>query len=87
LINNTLYNNNGSLQGDAIRNITGQFNGGFEQAPNPSGAFSQSGNSGDGVSGGGLYFTNIVFNASNVVPTDDENRPKYYASTIYIKYL
>ena len=87
LINNTTFNGNGSLQGDAIRNITGQFNCGFENAPNPSGCFTQSGDSGDGVSGNGLYFTNILFNASNVVPTDDENRPKQYTSTIYIKYL
>lgn len=87
LINNTTFNSNGSLQGDAIRNITGQFNCGFENAPAPSGAFALGTTAGDGVSGGGLYFANIVFNASNVVPTDDENRPKYYASTIYVKYL
>jgi len=87
LINTTTFNDNGSLQGDAIRNITGGFTCGFESAPNPSGAFSQGSNSGDGVSGGGLYFTTINFNAGAVVPTATENRSKNYTSTIYIKYL
>ena len=87
LINNTASNGNGSIQNDAIRNITGSFNCGFENAPAPTGCFTSTNASGDGVSGGGLKFYDINFNASNVVPTDDENRPKYYASTIYIKYL
>ena len=86
-VNPTAFNGNGSLQGDAIRNITGQFNCGFEQAPNPTGAFTVANATGDGVSGGGLDFYDVIFNASNVVPTATENRPKHLCTTLYIKYL
>ena len=87
LINSDIFSDNGSLQGDAIRNIIGKVNIGFEQSPSTTGAFYESNASGDGVSGGGLRFANINFDASRVVPTADENRPKSYSSTIYIKIL
>ena len=87
IINSTTFSENGSLQGDAIRNITGSFFLGVESAPSPTGAFTQGSNTGDGVAGGGLYFTTINFNASNIVPTATENRPKSYSSTLYIKIL
>jgi hypothetical protein len=87
LINSTLFSNNGSLQGDAIRNIIGKVKIGFETGPSPTGAFYESNITGDGVSGGGTYFSNINFDASRVVPTADENRPKSYSSTLCIKYI
>lgn len=87
LINSNTFASRGSVDGDAIRNIVGKVNIGFENSPSATGAFFQSNNSGDGVSGGGLYFANINFDASRVVPTADENRPKNYTSTLYIKYL
>jgi hypothetical protein len=87
VVNTTAFNGNRSLQGDAIRDITGQFNCGFESAPNPTGAFTIANASGNGVAGGGLSFYNVVFTASNVVPTGVENRPKHLCSTVYIKYL
>ena len=61
VVNTTAFNGNGSLQGDAIRDITGQFNCGFESAPNPTGAFTIANASGNGVAGGGLSFYNVVF--------------------------
>jgi len=87
LINSTLFSENGSLQGDAIRNIIGKVKIGFETAPATTGAFYESNVTGDGVSGGGSDFRNINFDASRVVPTADENRPKSYSSTLCIKIL
>lgn len=87
LINSTLFSENGSLQGDAIRNIIGKVKIGFETAPATTGAFYESNITGDGVSGGGSDFRNINFDASRVVPTADENRPKSYSSTLCIKIL
>lgn len=87
LINSSLFSDNGSLQGDAIRNIIGKVNIGFENSPSATGAFYESNGSGDGVAGGGLRFANINFDASRVVPTADENRPKSYSSTLCIKYI
>ncbi|MCP4132709.1 MAG: hypothetical protein GY754_17215 [bacterium] len=73
----------GSYQGDAIRNITGQFDGDSNESYTEfySGAFSGTdggkGNSGDG--GGCLH----NFDASKVVPTGSDNRPK----NAYVYYL
>ena len=81
-------NNVGSYQGDAIRNITGNYTAypAFLQA-SPSGCF-ESGSSDRTVSqnqwttGG----TSISFNASNVVPVGSDNRPKNVYVTYIIKY-
>lgn len=75
-------NNVGSFQGDTIRNITGQVDGGLR-----GGAVSYSGvfetfyqgehNGGDSSNGG------FRFNASRVVPTGSDNRPK----NAYVYYI
>ncbi|MCP4134529.1 MAG: hypothetical protein GY754_26380 [bacterium] len=86
----SLYNGNtgnlvGSYQGDAIRNITGQIGGDSNEAKRDSteGAFSSTdgglGNSGDG--NGCLHY----FDASRVVPTGADNRPKNAAVYYIIK--
>ena len=74
----------GELQGDAIRNITGRItteqngNGVFD------GAFGVTADTADGSSG--LGSDNVIdFDASRVVPTADENRPKNIALTLFIK--
>ncbi len=87
LINSDIFSDNGSLQGDAIRNIIGKVNIGFENSPSTTGALNAINKNGDGTSGGGNGFYDIIFDASRVVPTADENRPKSYSSTIYIKIL
>jgi len=87
LINSDIFSDNGSLQGDAIRNIIGKVNIGFENSPSTTGALNAINKTGDGTSGGGNGFYDIIFDASRVVPTADENRPKSYSSTIYIKIL
>lgn len=72
----------GTKQGDAIRNITGQFcvddfvaAGGYNSAAPPKGAF-EVGNyvNYDAKSHGGDGRL-LIFDASNVVPTANENRP------------
>jgi microcystin-dependent protein len=78
----------GVLQGDAIRNITG--NNTFEHMSyySSGGAFSttKGDNSSYGVNiSGGGKFTN-TFDASRVVPTANENRPLNYSIKICIKY-
>ena len=82
-------NNVGSYQGDAIRNITGSFStaqrwgNGWETA---NGAFST-----DALNGGMTYEHNkyyngnplVFFNAANVVPVGNDNRPK----NVYVNYI
>ena len=74
----------GSAQGDAIRNITGSLVASKPQAA--TGAFTVIGNQGGGADGAqssaGLY----TFDASNVVPTANENRPRSIALLYCIKY-
>ncbi len=66
----------GSYQGDAIRNITGKFQG--MEVYSLSGAFSSGGQ--NGVFAAGSVNRNIIsFSAELVVPTADENRPKNIA--------
>lgn len=76
----------GSKQSDAIRNITGSFGGNVNDGNwDKSGAFYSSGypsNGSDGSSGGGL----IAFDASIVVPTANENRPRNLALLACIRY-
>lgn len=67
----------GETQGDAIRNITGTFSSGMGLNNGASDAFfflSTQANKPSSVSGFGS--TNVKFDASRVVPTADENRPK-----------
>ena len=81
----------GSWQGDAIRNITGEYHQypfGLK-LPSPKGAFAATtqntrwtqqqpgGNEGEGT---------VRFDASKVVPTANENRPRNFAALICIKY-
>lgn len=65
----------GTWQGDAIRNITGTFR---TLIGNPTGVFSatSAGTSSMGGVSGAAYDSNLTFDASKVVPTADENRPK-----------
>lgn len=85
-------NNVGSYQGDAIRNITGEFStaqrlGGWNMTP--TGAFTMS------ALGGGMTYEHhkyydgnpkMTFDASNVVPVGGDNRPKNVYVTYIIKY-
>jgi phage-related tail fiber protein len=82
----------GGTQGDAIRNLTGQFalrgtNGGFDSF----------GSTGQSILGGGQSSTfpsafgssgsqSVILNASNQVPTANENRPRNIALLACIKY-
>ena len=67
----------GSVQGDAIRNITGTYNQNFAHTLTVAGAFAKS--------AGGSFLSagtnpgaslNSTFDASRVVPTAGDNRPK-----------
>lgn len=73
----------GSTQGDAIRNITGRFTGGFSDSI-VTGAFEIVGTS-SGQDGSSSSQKVYEFNASKVVPTADENRPRNTAAIYVIK--
>ncbi|MDA5607082.1 phage tail protein [Pasteurella multocida] len=76
----------GQTQEDAIRNITGTI-GQFSDRANraTAGAFNTQ-NWGEGASlGGGRQGVKIDFDASRVVPTDTENRPKSLVLKLCIK--
>lgn len=82
----------GSHQGDAIRNITGQFNA-YRRTDKshlvmPSGAFvnKQTVNGAMGNGGSDNWAMTIGFDASRVVPTAGENRPRNIALLACIKY-
>ncbi|MGG4701612.1 phage tail protein, partial [Providencia stuartii] len=68
-----------AAQGDAIRNITGSLNYGFLDALSASGVFKRTTNT--LRSGGGVneIKTSADFDASRVVPTANENRPRNIA--------
>ena len=78
----------GVLQGDAIRNITGDIKGtnaGYFQY-NMSGVLRTTGNTSPIIatgSGVGRYWS-MSFDASYVVPTADENRPINYAINVCV---
>ncbi len=84
-------NNVGSYQSDAIRNITGQI-GGFAQHYNvinglTNGAFvGINDNRWDGIGTGDHDNGLVCFDASRVVPTGSDNRPKNVYVTYIIKY-
>ncbi|ETS32991.1 Phage tail-collar fiber protein [Photorhabdus khanii NC19] len=74
----------GSVQGDAIRNITGSLgNPTIESGSNASGAFSYRYKAGGRAAGAGGGVISWTFDASRVVPTANENRP-VNKSVIYI---
>jgi len=83
----------GEWQGDAIRNITGSLVASANQgnqaiATSLSGAFSGETSLpaiGGVVDGNNTRLRNIYFNASNVIPTATENRPKTIRYQYYIK--
>ncbi len=75
----------GTAQGDAIRNISGQFGADDREVGASQGAFFNAGWADTGSSGsGGGYI--IGFDASRVVPTASENRPHNVALLACIKY-
>ncbi|XYQ53215.1 phage tail-collar fiber domain-containing protein [Pectobacterium carotovorum] len=76
-----------SAQSDAIRNITGEFQVVDRQNYVPSGAFSYSNRSGAGISGNfvGVYHSDVSFDASRVVPTANENRPRNIAFNYIVR--
>ncbi len=72
----------GSVQGDAIRNITGKFTSGRGLfGVDASGAIKYTGNTSGEAGGGafGSYKANYELDVSEVVPTAEENRPKNIA--------
>ncbi|KKI11992.1 hypothetical protein XA67_22045 [Comamonas thiooxydans] len=78
----------GSAQGDAIRNITSKVEGVAHVGSNyAEGALvlEQGGVTNAGVGEGGGYFSHS-FDASRVVPTASENRPRNVAVLTIIKY-
>ena len=82
-----------TLQGDAIRNITGGFRGGNRDWEDSfllraNGAFSLAeyiGSTSHGESFKGYSYMRADFNASNVVPTASENRPYNFNIRMFIK--
>lgn len=76
----------GSAQGDAIRNITGTFDANIDDGSTAkTGAFYYTGTTFGGANGaevGGV----VAFDASRVVPTANENRPRNVALLACIKF-
>lgn len=83
-------NNVGSYQGDAIRNITGSFNGvdGYRYIyGTTTGVFyAQNNNNTQGCGDGDNDNSLVNFDASRVVPVGSDNRPKNVYVTYIIKY-
>lgn len=73
----------GTVQGDAIRNITGIFHGG-DHSEIASGVFAAGANIGT-ITGGTAATKIWSLDASRVVPTADENRPANITFTFWIK--
>ncbi len=69
----------GTYQGDSIRNITGQFRAVRRDGGGESGAFYASTDGYPGSDTGGNWNPYTVFDASRVVPTANENRPRNIA--------
>ena len=79
----------GSKQSDAIRNITGEFVASDDNAITPStlkGAFYDTGRRSGNDRGGDSVQPILGFNASRVVPTASENRPRNLALLACIRY-
>lgn len=79
----------GKKQGDAIRNIVGNFGTRtLRGASKANGVFTDSGASwDDGWKGEVNCLKTVNFDASRVVPTADENRPENMAVAFYIKVI
>ena len=76
-----------SLQDDAIRNITGEFGCDDRQTNIQAGAFyAARSNRNTSADGGDGDWYKFIFDASRVVPTANENRPKNMTFPVYIKY-
>ena len=77
----------GSSQPDAIRNITGSFNGGpTYSTPNADGAFAETTFASATHVGGSdrtTGHTDVTLSAARVVPTGGDNRPK----NVYVNYI
>lgn len=73
----------GVKQDDAIRNIVGEVGGGYTD--HSSGAFAYSRLSPNGQTGDNAKQTIYSFNASRVVPTANENRPRNMAFLYIVK--
>lgn len=75
-------------QSDAIRNITGTFDGNADDGQQwKTGAIYFKSQIGGGANGDGKSWSGIIgFDASRVVPTASENRPVNMAFPCYIKY-
>ncbi len=71
----------GQYEGDAIRNITGEFSGGNGYAG--TGAFRRAGRFGN-ISYHDISHYNFTFDASRVVPVSDQNRPKSLTELVCI---
>lgn len=73
------------LQGDAIRNIVGQFSNGLNNSASGtfSGAFQELGSSQNGAGTANVIRPGLRFDASRVVPTSTENRPANRLFRIY----
>ena len=76
-------NHVGSYQGDAIRNITGSFNGVENGGMVQTGAFYQMESRGVGTGDHDWDNPFISFDASRVVPVGSDNRPK----NVYVNYI
>ena len=79
-------NNVGSYQGDAIRNITGSFNGVEGHGQVPSGAFYLLESRGIGSADSDWDNFFVGFDASREVPVGSDNRPKNVFVNYIIKY-
>lgn len=75
----------GVAQGDAIRNIYGEFDG-YTGLVTSSGVFGLSNPSVSNQTMAGTQFHSVIFDASTVVPTANENRPRNVALLSCIKY-
>jgi hypothetical protein len=78
----------GSLQGDAIRNISGKigdYGVGIATGSGPSGPFYAHNTSNAYIGGSGSGNFGITFDASRVVPTATENRPSNIAQQYFMK--
>ncbi|PQQ22255.1 hypothetical protein C6H66_24335 [Photorhabdus hindustanensis] len=76
----------GTWQGDAIRNITGSWGDATaESGGDASGAFNYTYRRGGRAAGGGGGTLSFTFDASRVVPTANENRPRNVAFNYIVR--
>lgn len=75
----------GKTQGDAIRNIQGEVDICHGDNNVTNGVFRDNGRKSRGRDGNGWYSHSVIFDASTVVPTANENRPLNMAMNYLIK--